>query len=113
MSHSHDDRRKEPRIPLDSLYFINISFNGKEPATCLVLDISSGGLMLGLPPGMEEMPDVGCAGMIVDYSPEFASFLPKDMSVTIMWVREDLAGLSFEQEIEGVALASLLSNKSE
>ena len=92
-----EDRRKTRRIPLDSLYFIKISIEGNETVTCLVLDISAGGLMLGLPPGMEEAaPAIGAKAVIRDSSPKISEVLDSNLEATIMWTKEGLCGLSFE-----------------
>ncbi len=92
-----EDRRRAKRIPLDSLYFIKISIEGSETITCLVLDISAGGLMMGLPPGMEEAPPaIGTKAVIKDASPEISEVLDSNLETTIMWLQEGLCGLSFE-----------------
>ena len=93
-----EDRRRAKRIPLDSLYFVKISFEGDDIITCLVLDISIGGLMMGLPPGMESAtPPIGAKGIIRDASPEISEVLEPDLEVTIMWAKEGLCGISFDE----------------
>jgi len=93
-----EDRRRAKRIPLDSLYFVKINFESDDVITCLVLDISVGGLMMGLPPGMENVtPPIGSKGVIKDSSPEIAEVLEPELEVTIMWAKEGLCGISFDE----------------
>lgn len=93
-----EERRKAKRIPLDSLYFVKINFGDDDIVTCLVLDISVGGLMMGLPPGKEgSAPPIGAKGVIKDASPEINEVLEPDLKVTIMWAKEGLCGISFDE----------------
>ena len=92
------ERRKARRIPLDSLYFVEVIFENGNFITGLVIDISSGGLMIGLPPAAPENiePKISEKGRIEDASPELAEVLKGDLSLTVMWVKEGLCGLAFD-----------------
>ena len=92
------ERRQAKRIPLDSLHFVEITFENGSFMTGLVIDISSGGLMIGLPPAAPENaePKIGEKGLIQDASPELVHALDPNLQITVMWVKEGLCGMAFE-----------------
>lgn len=87
------ERRKSPRIPLDSLYFVTIDFTESQ-TTAIVIDISIGGMMLELSPTTTK-PEVGEEGTISNASPELLQVLDPCLSVTVMWETESRCGVSF------------------
>lgn len=97
-----NERRKEQRIPLDTLYFVNISFhqqNDDDDITCMVLDVSTSGMMLALPPAFDQASiSLGQKVLIYDVPAELSEFLPDEVASIIMWYREGLCGLAFEKE---------------
>ena len=98
-----DERRKEQRIPLDTLYFVNISFYQEkniEDITCMVLDISSSGIMIALPPSFEQaLLSLAQKVLVYDVPMELLEFLPEKVNGAVMWFREGLCGLAFEKSI--------------
>ena len=48
------ERRGQTRIALDLPYFIELQFPGLDPVSAILMDISSGGLQVALPP---QFPD--------------------------------------------------------
>ena len=86
------ERRKSPRIALDSLYFVTIDFTDSK-ATGIVLDISIGGMMLELSPSSAQ-PEMGQRGTISHASPELLQVLDPALSVTVMWVADGRCGIS-------------------
>ena len=98
-----NERRKEQRILLDTLYFVNISFcekNEIEDITCMVLDISSSGIMIALPPSFEQaLLSLAQKVLVYDVPMELLEFLPEKVNGVVMWFREGLCGLAFEKSI--------------
>ena len=98
-----NERRKEQRILLDTLYFVNISFCENkeiEDITCMVLDISSSGIMIALPPSFEQaLLSLAQKVLIYDVPFELLEFLPEKINGEVMWFREGLCGLAFEKSI--------------
>lgn len=100
------ERRTGTRIPLDSLFFIEIRFNDENVISCLVLDISVGGLRVGVPAGYEDIiPDIGAKGVITDISPEIAELIDFNLGVTLKWIKEGIAGFSVDNHQQKVFLA--------
>ena len=98
-----NERRKEQRILLDTLYFVNISFcekNEIEDITCMVLDVSYSGIMIALPPSFEQkLLTLGQKVLLYDVPGELLEFLPEKISSIVMWFREGLCGLAFEKDL--------------
>ncbi len=108
------ERRKEQRIPLDTLYFVNISFGQEEFITCMVLDISSGGLMVALPPSFKApVPGISQTVLIHDVPFELLHVLPNNTNSKVMWSREGLCGLAFEETLNDISGALLTEDLSE
>lgn len=91
------ERRIDKRIPLDDLYFIELEFNDKETINCIILDISTGGLMIEVSAGEKEaIPSIGGKGVVVSISPEFPGLSAHNLGVTVMWINENLCGIAFD-----------------
>ena len=90
------ERRKNPRIPLEHMFYVHtVSDDRKLPA--VLLDVSVSGARLGLPPN-EELPPVGMEVSLQNTS-ILAPFLENRMAI-VMWTVGVQFGIRFTQQID-------------
>lgn len=94
-----DDRRATKRFPLDNLYFVEIRFSGDITATCMLLNLSRGGAMLNLPPGMPRPLPVTGASFVVLSGPEVFNGILEGHKGKIVWIKDTLCGIGFDEPL--------------
>ena len=90
------DRRKNPRIPLENIFYLTIVTEGREQRVVL-LDISICGARIGLPPN-QTMPPVKSELMFKDAS-VLAEIL-ENRKATVMWNVGIQCGVCFIERLD-------------
>ena len=91
-----NERRVDPRIPLENvLYIYTVSADRELPS--VLLDISVSGARVGLPPD-EALPPVGSE--VVFRGNSLLAPLLENRKATVMWGRGVQCGVQFAQQID-------------
>ena len=90
-----NERRLNPRIPLDNMMYVAVNTNGRE-LTCVLLDISITGARLGVPPDTVLPPQA--SKLDIQASPPLETLLA-NTNATVMWCFGVQFGVRFENNL--------------
>ena len=90
------ERRKNPRIPLEDIFYVHVVSDGLELPSVL-LDVSVSGARLGLPPD-KALPPVG-SGIIFKSTSLLAALL-ENRTATVMWRGGVQFGVLFTEQVD-------------
>lgn len=93
-----EDRRSEPRVPLDCPVFATLRL-GDDEMFCLLRDVSLSGFQVAMPPGEDASTIViGKQVQVIEPPDSLAQFLDHS-SGTVVWVSEDTFGVRFDEQL--------------
>ena len=103
------ERRKCPRIPLDTILYVTTVSEGRELPS-LLLDISVSGARLGLPPS-EALPPIGSELMVKNTA--LLAPLLENRTATVMWEVGVQCGVRFTHRLDASIedIANLLQSE--
>ncbi len=105
-----DERRKEPRVPLDCPVFATLRFGDGEQVFCLLQDVSESGARIALPPG-EPVERIAVGGYVEFTEPSVSYDEAAVPAAEIVWTDGSVFGVRFanDAEVNRLLLAALLA----
>ncbi len=107
-----DERRREPRVPLDCPVFATMQREGGAEIFCLLRDVSLKGAQVALPPGDTTTQVTLGEELIILDPPLQLNGVITNARAKVAWVQEEAFGVRFDNgmEIDQQLLEKLLSD---
>ncbi len=91
------ERRGHTRIALDLPYFIELQFPGLDPVSAILMDVSSGGLQVALPP---QFPNPSALQGLLAQVLHLPFCGSRPVSGCVAWVYQHQLGVQFAVPLE-------------